>query len=141
MLRIKVSDTGIGIPTEKLPQLFTPFERLGAEFTAVDGTGIGLALCKHMVELMGGQVVWKASQAGSTFWFDLPLAAFPDAVQQMPEAAQSSLVSKLKILYVEDNVANLKVVEAMLRREPDIILLTANDGEYDWSSHNATRRT
>lgn len=131
MLRINISDTGIGIPTEKLPRLFMPFERLGAEFTAVDGTGIGLALCKHMVELMGGQIgVESQLGQGSTFWFELPLAVFPDAVQPLPEVAQSSLVSKLKILYVEDNAANLKMVEAMLRREPDMTLLTATDGKY-----------
>lgn len=131
MLRIKVSDSGIGIPAEKQPQLFTPFERLGAEFTAVDGTGIGLALSRHMVELMGGQIgVESQPGQGSTFWFDLPLAASVDVVEQMSDAAQWRIESRLKILYVEDNAANLKVVEAMLRREPEMTLMTATDGEY-----------
>jgi signal transduction histidine kinase len=74
-LRIAVQDEGPGIPPEKRARLFQPFERLGLEASAVEGTGIGLALCKRLAELMGGRVgVQSAPVQGSIFWIELPIA-------------------------------------------------------------------
>ncbi|MBA3946331.1 MAG: PAS domain S-box protein [Herpetosiphonaceae bacterium] len=74
-LRIEISDTGHGIPESKLPRLFMPFERLGAEATGIEGTGLGLALSKALVEEMGGSVgACSAVGQGSSFWFELPFA-------------------------------------------------------------------
>jgi PAS domain S-box-containing protein len=81
ILRLSVADTGAGIPAEKLERLFTPFDRLDAERTAIEGTGLGLSLAKRMVELMGGTLgVESVVGDGSIFWIDLPLSetiAFP----------------------------------------------------------------
>jgi signal transduction histidine kinase/CheY-like chemotaxis protein len=125
-IRLSVTDKGAGIAPEKIGKLFKPFERLGAELTAVEGTGIGLAISKRLVELMGGTIgVDSAPGQGSTFWIELPLAqAAADS------AAAPSAADKFKVLYVEDNAANLKVVEAMLRRQPNLTLLAASNGEY-----------
>lgn len=77
-VRMSVTDTGVGIAAEYLPRLFTPFERLGAENTDVEGSGMGLALSKRLVEVQGGKMgVESAADAGSTFWIDLPIAAAP----------------------------------------------------------------
>jgi signal transduction histidine kinase len=83
-VRICIADTGVGIPTDKLDRLFTPFDRLGAEHSGVEGTGLGLALCKRLVEAMGGTIgVDSVVAQGSTFWVELPVAdpAAPEPVQ------------------------------------------------------------
>ena len=137
--RLGVSDTGEGIAPEKLDQLFKPFERLGAEFTAVEGSGIGLALSKQIAELMGASLgVESTLGRGTTFWIDLPLAGTErgtdtkvgagDTAADAGAGAGAMRVST--VLYVEDNPANLRVVEAMFRRHAHLRLLTANQGEY-----------
>jgi signal transduction histidine kinase len=74
-VRISVQDSGEGLPPEKLAQLFQPFNRLGHEATAVQGTGIGLVVCKRLVELMGGSIgVQSSVGVGSVFWVELVLA-------------------------------------------------------------------
>ncbi|MDH4134052.1 MAG: ATP-binding protein, partial [Gammaproteobacteria bacterium] len=132
-LRISVTDTGEGIPPEKLGSLFKPFERLGAEFGTVEGTGIGLALSKQLAELMAGTLgVDSAPGQGSTFWLELPCAASPEAVAAVPKAATGTapVAESRTVLYVEDNPANLRVVEAMFRHQPHLQLLSATNGEY-----------
>jgi PAS domain S-box-containing protein len=131
-VRFSVTDTGPGIAPDKLELLFKPFERLGAEFTAVEGAGIGLAISKRLAELMGGALgVDSTPGQGSTFWIELPLAQSPQqAAAALPAAAPEVAQGTHKILYVEDNAANLKVVEALLRRQPNLTLLTASNGEY-----------
>ena len=75
MLRVSIADTGPGIPEEKLHLLFSPFERLGAERSGVEGTGIGLALTKRLVEAMNGTIgVSSKPGKGTTFWVELPQA-------------------------------------------------------------------
>jgi len=131
--RLSVTDTGPGIVPEKLARLFQPFERLGAEFTAVDGTGIGLALSRKLAELMGAELgVASTPGQGTTFWIELPRAQQSVSASVPPTApgAGRETTSRYKVLYIEDNAANLKVVEAMLRHQPSIMLLSATTGEY-----------
>lgn len=134
-LRLSVTDTGPGIAPEKMTKLFTLFERLGAENSAVDGTGIGLALSRQLAGLMNAELgVDSTPGIGTTFWLDLNIA--PNAAQISDKAHTTSASSvtdqsaKYKILYVEDNAANLRVVEAMFRHQPNMTLLSATNGEY-----------
>ena len=129
-VRVTVADTGEGIPTERLGQLFTPFSRLGVEATDTEGTGIGLVISKRLIEAMDGQIgVETRVSAGSTFWIELPAAeATPrkdaePAIRRAPSALPAATV-----LYVEDNPANLKLVRQTLARHPQITLLEAQDG-------------
>ena len=133
-VRISIRDTGAGLGPEQLAQLFQPFNRLGQGTGTEEGSGIGLVLVKRLVELMGGIVgVVSTPGLGSEFWFELPVAAMPrpspDACIQAPEprlAASGAPVDR--VLYVEDNPANLTLVEQLLSRHPGIQLLTATDG-------------
>lgn len=131
-----ITDTGYGIAEDKLPQLFEPFNRLGAENTLTEGTGIGLVIAKRLTELMHGQINVRSQQnIGTTFSLTLGLAeAIPDIDSSMPipelnKLVQSSSNTVYRILYVEDNPANLKLVSNILKRIPDIVLITATNGE------------
>jgi PAS domain S-box-containing protein len=130
-LRIAVTDTGPGIPAEKLGLLFTPFERLGAEQSDIDGTGLGLSLSKRLVEAMGGTIgVDSEVGKGSTFWLELALvegqlARFYRTGPLEPSQMSSSTST---ILYIEDNLSNLKLVERILERWPNTRLISAMQG-------------
>lgn len=135
-LRTCVSDTGAGIPSEKLGRLFQPFERLGAEQRGIEGTGLGLALSKRLVESMMGTVGAESREGeGSIFWLELALVESP--VQRLEGAegdtvvaAQAEAPDKVRtILYVEDNLSNLTLVERVLARRPGTRLLPAMQGE------------
>jgi PAS domain S-box-containing protein len=127
-LQLRVTDTGPGLSTAQISKLFRPFERLGAEFGAVDGAGIGLALSKQLSELMGGELgVESTPGQGSTFWIELPQLKLASKTAAAPPTSEQG--AKLRVLYVEDNPANLRVVEAMLRRQPWLQLLSATTGE------------
>jgi len=138
-VRVSVSDTGVGLASEQLAQLFQPFNRLGQENTAQEGTGIGLVVTRKLVELMGGTMgVESVVGKGSVFWFELPGAAPPllqpaaeghDAVASTPADAGAVLASpKHTLLYVEDNPANLNLLERLIARRGDSKLVTAIDG-------------
>jgi PAS domain S-box-containing protein len=133
-VRISVRDTGAGLSPEMLTQLFQSFNRLGRESTAEEGTGIGLVMSKRLVELMGGVIgVESTVGAGSVFWFDLNAAA-PRCAKDLVAAesiAQAQVLDGAAlrtVLYVEDNPANLHLVEQLIARRPDIRLISARDG-------------
>jgi len=134
-MRISVADTGAGLPPEKLAQLFQPFNRLGQEAGAVAGTGIGLVVTKRLAELMEGVLgVESTVGVGSVFWCELMSVAAPQLAVQSgdsepiaePQGAHG--VALHTLLYVEDNPANMKLVEQLIARRPDIRLMTAVNG-------------
>ncbi len=133
-LRINVRDTGEGLSAEKVAQLFQPFNRLGQEVGAEEGTGIGLVVSKRLVELMDGQIcVHSIVGTGSVFWFELNLVAAPQFVAADEPLAQ--LLARVEtgaplrtLLYVEDNQANMELVKQLIARRPDMRLLSAEDG-------------
>jgi len=134
--RISVKDSGAGLSPEKLVQLFQPFNRLGKEGGSVEGTGIGLVMSRRLVELMGGVMgVDSAVGVGSVFWFELSSASAPKLVFPITEFNSSGKIkvqSSTKfytLLYIEDNPANLKLVQELIARRPDMRLLTAIDAE------------
>jgi PAS domain S-box-containing protein len=133
--RINVRDTGAGLPPDKLAQLFQPFNRLGQERGAEQGTGIGLVMSKRLIDLMGGLLGVESSVgSGSVFWCELDAAAAPELDARPAELAPAEGVEPLlgaplrTLLYVEDNPANLKLVEQLIARRPSLRLLTAVDG-------------
>ena len=133
-LRIEVTDTGQGITADKLARLFTPFDRLGAEASAVEGTGLGLALSKSLVEAMGGTLkVRSEPEVGCTFSVELAVVAAPAerepiAPVSAPAVDERQPGEAQKILYIEDNLSNLTLVESILARRPGTTVLSAMQG-------------
>jgi signal transduction histidine kinase/ActR/RegA family two-component response regulator len=134
-VRIGVQDTGAGLSPDKLEQLFQPFNRLGQEAGSVAGTGIGLVVSKRLAELMGGVLgVVSTVGVGSVFWCELSLAQAPQVAVRNGEA--DALVQpeapfgapRRTLLYVEDNPANMELVEELVARFPDMRLVTAVNG-------------
>lgn len=133
-IRIGVMDTGDGLAPDMLAQLFQPFNRLGQEASKQEGTGIGLVVCKRLIELMGGEIgVDSTVGKGSLFWIELDVAAVPQGIAGVarpttptPTYAEPHAYT---LLYVEDNPANLMLVEDLIARRPDIRLLSARDAD------------
>ncbi len=135
LLRISVRDTGVGMSPEQLMQLFQPFNRMGKEATLEEGTGIGLVVTKRLIELMGGSIGADSSTGeGSVFWIELRRTAAPQlsahkveqGVRVRPGLPEGTPLRTL--LYVEDNPANLELVEQLVARRADLRLLSAADG-------------
>lgn len=132
MVRVSVEDDGHGIAVELQPSIFEPFNRLGAEYTAVEGSGIGLALSRRLVEAMDGHIGFESEAGkGSTFWIDLPLthaSVSQDESDADPALMPPEAVERFRILYVEDNPVNLMLMESLIDTVPDATLVSAPTG-------------
>jgi signal transduction histidine kinase/ActR/RegA family two-component response regulator len=137
-MRLSVQDTGNGLSPEQVASLFQPFNRLGQESGAQEGTGIGLVVTKRLVELMGGEIgVTSSPGVGSVFWIELASTAprtsslaeraAPAGSGSTASASESDIAPRL-LLYVEDNPANLRLVEEIVAFRRDLRLLSAHDG-------------
>jgi CheY-like chemotaxis protein len=137
-VRIAVRDTGIGLRPEQIESLFQPFNRLGQEFGATEGTGIGLVVTRRLVELMGGEIgVESTLGVGSVFWIELRAGeeAAVAGAQPLPAAQVASVQEQgagraqvRTVLCVEDNPASLRLVQEVLAGRPDLQLLSASNG-------------
>lgn len=134
-LRVTIADTGLGIAMSDLAKLFTPFERLGATQSAIEGTGLGLALSKRLIAEMEGSMGAKSTVGrGSTFWLELPLAE--DLVAKHERLGTIDLLppesltrgSQCLVLCIEDNLSNLRLIERLLQRQTDVTLMSAMQG-------------
>jgi PAS domain S-box-containing protein len=135
-VHISVRDTGEGLSSEQLTHLFEPFNRLGREDGSEDGTGIGLVVTKQLVELMGGRIGVKSSVGvGSIFWIELPIETNQKLTYQIKDDSTQTYLNvihqgktKKKVLCIEDNPANLTLIEQLMHSRTDIELFTANTG-------------
>ncbi|HEV2927659.1 MAG TPA: ATP-binding protein, partial [Propionibacteriaceae bacterium] len=126
-LQVKVIDTGAGIAPEAFERLFVPFDRLGSERTSIEGTGLGLPLTKGLAEAMGGTLgVASTPGQGSSFWVELPRTQSPtERGEPPPEQDPGRDQPALTVLYIEDNLSNLQLVEHILRHRPGVKLISA----------------
>jgi signal transduction histidine kinase/ActR/RegA family two-component response regulator len=136
-IRISISDTGVGLAADKLAQLFQPFNRLGQHAGVEQGTGIGLVMTKRLIELMGGVIgVESTVGMGSVFWVEMIRAPSPQLAADTQRHPSRSTARAMPspgdraahtLLYVEDNPANLMLVEQLIARRVNIRLLSAAD--------------
>ena len=134
-VRISVRDSGPGLSDAELSRLFSPFERLSAASTEVEGTGLGLSLSKSLLEAMGGSIgVESAPGKGSTFWFQLPagngerVAEIGAGAPPRPRRDEAPEGPAGIVLYVEDNLSNMRLIDGILERWPGLRLITAMQG-------------
>jgi len=133
-IRISIIDSGVGLPADKLAQIFQPFNRLGQENGSVEGTGIGLVVTKQLVEMMGGAIgVESTVGVGSEFWIELLRDDTLPHTDDLPILAklnthEHSQTTPSTLLYVEDNPANLMLVEHLIEGHPHLSLISARDG-------------
>jgi signal transduction histidine kinase/ActR/RegA family two-component response regulator len=131
-LRIRVTDTGIGIPEERQDELFQPFNRLGAAELAIEGTGVGLALTRRLVEAMGGRVGFTSVRnEGSCFWIDLPVYASGKPGPGMDDVDQARWTpgfGDFSLLYAEDNPANMDLMRSIMETLDGVRLIEAVTG-------------
>lgn len=141
-VRISVSDTGSGIPLYRQDQLFTPFDRLGRETGQIAGTGIGLIIARRVVELLGGEIGFESEEGhGSTFWVNIPIGEVQQTAASGTDrevASQASVAevgqeaiegASRSILYIEDNLANLRLMQHIVDGFPTVELLSAHNAE------------
>jgi len=136
-LRINVTDTGVGIAALDQSHLFVPFMRVGAETTSIEGTGLGLALSRSLMDAMDGAIGVESSVgAGSTFWIKLPMALSPvlaaaqSQVSDAPSLATATeCATRYTILYIEDNLSNLQLIEAVIEEQPVYELIATMQGQ------------
>ncbi len=132
VVRLSVTDSGSGIEPSLQPRLFTAFDRLDADRKGIEGTGLGLALSKSLMEAIGGSIgVESAPGAGSTFWIELPSSALERSAvtsSTLTTLPQRSAAAEATILYIEDNVANVHLVDRLLSDRPLVHLVTSLTG-------------
>lgn len=134
-LRIQVKDTGQGIPLAKQSEVFQPFNRLSAENSNIEGSGVGLVITKQLVEMMNGSLHFISQEnKGSTFWIDLPLACDlendkANSAHRFSEERPVELVlsRQYRILYIEDNPTNIRLMQQILSRYPELYLDVAEE--------------
>ncbi|MFL6540160.1 MAG: ATP-binding protein [Chthoniobacterales bacterium] len=130
---VEIIDTGLGIATTKLERLFTPFDRLGAEKSKIEGTGLGLALSKGLIEIMGGEITAKSQVGvGSTFSLNLRAANDPStlAVEELTTEPESSRLDseQITILYIEDNLSNVQLLASLFASRTNVRFMEAMQG-------------
>ncbi|MFI3157458.1 MAG: PAS domain S-box protein [Methylococcaceae bacterium] len=135
-VRLAVSDTGYGIPTARQQELFQPFSRLGAEESDIEGTGIGLTICRRLMKMMGGIIGMESEEGrGSIFWVELPevnsalSTRSNNIVRTMAVETAPGDERRYTVLYIEDNPANLRLVAQILGMNPKLQLITAHTPE------------
>jgi PAS domain S-box-containing protein len=138
VVRVAIADSGRGIPADKQDRIFNAFDRLGAERGQVEGTGIGLVITRRIVEAMGGRVGFESmEEQGSTFWveFAVTQAARLPAMETMmlaqPETTDNTSPSAQRpvVLYIEDNPMNLRLMQQIFARRPELELRDAHTAE------------
>lgn len=134
LYRFVVADTGRGIPKDRIPELFQPFSRLGAETSDIEGTGVGLALTRTLMETMNGRVGMDSVEGqGSRFWLDFPIARDDEnSAAETPILPPSNDFHRNEqglVLYVEDNPANIRLMEQLFSEMPNLQLLIATSAE------------
>ena len=140
-LRLTVQDTGVGLTPEQVANLFQPFNRLGQEGGTQEGTGIGLVVTRRLVEMMGGEIgVTSSPGVGSVFSIELTVAAEGEVASGTAAVAgalaaparpdDATAAQPRTVLYIEDNPANLKLVQEIVRFRPDLHLIAAPDGHF-----------
>lgn len=135
--RIAVRDTGRGIPIERQSEMFQPFNRLGAELGSIEGSGVGLVITRQLVAHLGGRIDFVSREGvGSEFWVDIPIASSgvqPTSEKRETPNAEPSRLAELRlqspkrILYVEDNISNQRLVSQLLRQYPQLEVELAID--------------
>jgi PAS domain S-box-containing protein len=132
-VRLRVTDTGPGVAPQLHDRLFAPFDRLDAESKGIEGTGLGLALSRGLMEAIGGSLgVESEPGTGSTFWLELPLATtstdFAETEANASGRSESIADVSATVLYIEDNVGNVRLMERLLAHRPNVRLITTLEG-------------
>lgn len=135
-VKINFTDTGDGLSEQQQLNLFTPFERLGAENSSIEGSGIGLVISHKLISLMGGEIGINSEIGnGSTFWITLPLSKTDSPVEEKSDVSDvnsklvdSTVKSSRNILYIEDNPANMRLVDSVIKKHTKYNFLSAVNG-------------
>jgi PAS domain S-box-containing protein len=145
-VRLLVTDHGAGIPADKLPSLFEPFNRLGAEATDIEGTGVGLTISRRLIDAMGGSIGFETKIGqGTTFWVEVPAAematepAEPTSAPRGRRGRAKDQAPSRRMLYVEDNLDNLQLMRDIVAEFADFSLLTAATAEAGIEIANVAR--
>ena len=136
-VKISVFDTGEGLSPEQISHMFEPFNRLGAELSSIEGTGIGLAISKRIIGLLGGEIGYTNTKdgGGSCFWIEIPSATAGDSTNEDDEKHvhlnQNNYTNSTnkQVLYIEDNLTNLRLVEYLIAKRPHLQFFSAMDPE------------